>query len=106
MHSKNRTHVREGVKAADQLITLEAEEMQQLLYLAAVGEYKLGDYMSSRARLQVALKDSPDFAQAKNLLQAIEDKMTSDTLVAGGVLAAIAGVSLAVVAGLAAGGRR
>jgi catechol-2,3-dioxygenase len=89
-----------GVKAANQLLTLKADETQQLAYLAAVGEYKLGKLLDARTRLQRIVKLNPDFAQAKNLLQAVEDKMTSDTLVAGGVVAGVVGVTAAVVGGL------
>ena len=100
--------MRLGVKAADQLLTLKAEETQQLLYLAAVGEYKLGKLTEARARLKAALQEHKDFSQGKNLLKAIDDKMTSDTIVAGGVLAAVVGVS-ATVAGVllsGSGGKR
>ena len=106
MHSRDRNHNRLGVKAADQLLKLGAEESRQLLYLASVGEYKLGKYTEARARLKVQLGKDPDSHQAKALLKAIEDKMTNDTIVAGGVVTAVVGVSAAIAAALLSGSKR
>ena len=104
VHSRDRNQMRLGVKAADQLLTLKAEESQQLLYLAAVGEYKLGKLTEARTRLKAALQGNKDFSQGKNLLKAIDDKLTSDTIVAGGVVAAVVGVSVTLAGVLLAGG--
>jgi hypothetical protein len=98
--------MRAGIKAADQLLTLKVDETQQLLFLAAVGEYQLGKLADARARLKVAIANNPDFSQGKNLLQAIEDKMTNDTLMAGGVIAAVVGASAVVAGVLLAGMKR
>jgi cytochrome c-type biogenesis protein CcmH/NrfG len=106
VHARDKNQIRQGVKAADSLLKLGAEESRQLLYLASVGEYKLGKYGDARARLKMCLSKDPDAHQAKRLLQAIEDAMTNDTIVAGGVVAAVVGVSAAVAGVLLSGGRR
>lgn len=111
MHSRDRNQISLGLKAAKQLLTLKVDERQQLQYLAAVAEYKLGKYPEARSRLQQATKENPEFGQGKHLLQAIEDKMTSDTLVAGGVVTAVVGVTAAIAGSLllsggSKGGRR
>jgi mitochondrial fission 1 protein len=106
VHARDRNQIRQGVKAADTLLKLGADEPRQLLYLAAVGEYQLGKFGDARARLKMCLSKDPDAHQAKTLLQAIEDKMTNDTIVAGGVVAAVVGVSAAVASVLLSRGGR
>ena len=48
VHTTDKRHIREGVKAADQLMTLGVDEHRQLSYLAAVGEYKCVVFASLR----------------------------------------------------------
>lgn len=58
--------------------------------------------MEARQRLKTLLETNPEMHQAKTLLDAVDDKLTTDTLVAGGALAvvgAIAGVAIAALAG-------
>ena len=94
-----------GVRAADQLLTLKAaDSQQQLQYLAAVGEFNLGRLSDARNRLQQVVKENPNFSQGKNLLKACEDKLTNDTIAAGGVVAGVVGVSAVVATALLAGG--
>jgi hypothetical protein len=40
VHTSEKRHIQQGVKAADQLMSLGVDEHRQLTYLAAVGEYK------------------------------------------------------------------
>jgi Fis1 C-terminal tetratricopeptide repeat len=106
VHSQNKIHNREGVKAADQLLQLKADEEQQLMYLAAVGTYNLGRMVETRKRLKAVLAKYPEFGQSKTLLEAVEDKLTSDTLLAGGALAAVGGIAAVVVGSILASGSR
>lgn len=105
VHSADRRHQRDGVKAADQLMQLGVDETRQLMYLAAVGEYNLGRVVDARQRLQKVLKEQPDFNQASTLLAAVDDKLTTDTLMAGGAIAAVGAVA-GVVIGILASGKR
>jgi mitochondrial fission 1 protein len=106
VHNTEKRHIRDGVRAADQLISLGVDEHRQLGYLAAVGEYKLGKAVEARQRLKTLLEHHPEFGQAKTLLEAVDDKLTTDTLVAGGTLAAAGAIAGLVVAALVSGGRR
>lgn len=102
VHTNDKRRIREGVKSADRLMQLGVDESRQLTYLAAVGEYKLGKAVEARQRLKTLLETNPEMHQAKTLLDAVDDKLTTDTLVAGGALAvvgAIAGVAIAALAG-------
>lgn len=105
VHSAEKRHQRDGVKAADQMMKLGIDESRQLMYLAAVGEYNLGKVVEARQRLKQLLQEQPDFGQASALLAAVDDKLTTDTLVAGGALATVAAVA-GVVVGLLAAGKR
>ena len=63
---------------------------------------RLGKAVEARQRLKSLLETNPEMHQAKTLLDAVDDKLTTDTLVAGGALAvvgAIAGVAIAALAG-------
>lgn len=93
------------MKAADQLMQLGVDEARQLMYLAAVGEYNLGRVVDARQRLQKLLQEQPDFSQAHNLLAAVDDKLTTDTLMAGGAIAAVGAVA-GVLIGILASGKR
>ena len=104
VHCRDRNQVHLGVRAADQLLTLKADKEQELLYLKAVGQYKLGKLSDARSSLQQSLKSNANFTQGKNLLRVVEDKLTNDTLVAGGAIAGVVGISAAVTAVLLAGG--
>lgn len=84
---------------------LGVDETRQLMYLAAVGEYNLGRVVDARQRLQKVLKEQPDFNQASTLLAAVDDKLTTDTLMAGGAIAAVGAVA-GVVIGILASGKR
>lgn len=75
------------------------------MYLAAVGEYKLGQAVDARQRLIKLLKEQPDFSQARSLLEAVDDKLTTDTLMAGGAIAAVGAVAGLVIGALASGRR-
>lgn len=106
VHTTEKRHIRDGVRAADQLMNLGVDEHRQLMYLAAVGEYKLGKAVEARQRLKALIDHHPEFSQAKTLLEAVDDKLTTDTLVAGGALAAAGAVAGLIVAALVSGGRR
>ena len=106
VHARDQNQVRQGVKAADSLLKLKAEETQQLQYLAAVGEFKLGKYTDARARVRKVLEENPQFGQGKSLLKLIEDKMMQDTAVAGGVIAGVGVVSAAVLGVMLSGSKK
>ena len=75
------------------------------MYLAAVGEYNLGRAVDARQRLKSLLQEQPDFSQANTLLTAVDDKLTSDTLMAGGAIAAVGAVAGIVLGALVSGKR-
>eukprot|EP01025_Chloroclados_australasicus_P016807 TRINITY_DN18595_c0_g1_i1.p2 TRINITY_DN18595_c0_g1~~TRINITY_DN18595_c0_g1_i1.p2 ORF type:complete len:152 (-),score=20.97 TRINITY_DN18595_c0_g1_i1:349-804(-) len=102
VHSTDPKHNQDGVKAATQLFKLQPDEERQMLYLAAVGQYNLGQYIDARKHLKQLLETWPDFSQAETLLAAIDESLMNDTLVAGGALAAIGGVAAVVVGALLA----
>lgn len=102
VHAKSKVHNREGVRAADQLLQLGAEEEQQLRYLAAVGTYKQGALVATRKRLKEILAKFPHCSQAQTLLDAVDDRLTNETLVAGGALAAVGGIAAVVIGGIVA----
>lgn len=62
--------------------------------------------MEARQRLKALLETHPEMHQAQSLLDAVDDKLTTDTLVAGGALAAAGAVAGVLVAALLSGGRR
>lgn len=105
VHSADKRHQRDGVKAADQLMQLGVDEKRQLMYLAAVGEYNLGRVVDARQRLKKLLEEQPDFSQASTLLAAVDDKLTTDTLMAGGAIAAVGAVAGIVLGALVSGKR-
>ena len=75
------------------------------MYLAAVGEYKLGRVVEARQRLKTLLQEQPDFGQARTLIDAVDDKLTTDTLMAGGAIAAVGAVAGIVIGALASARR-
>lgn len=62
--------------------------------------------MEARQRLKTLLEVNPEMHQAQTLLDAVDDKLTTDTLVAGGALAVAGAVAGVIVAALVSGGRR
>lgn len=62
--------------------------------------------MEARQRLKTLLGLHPEMHQAQALLDAVDDKLTTDTLVAGGALAAAGAVAGVLVAALLSGSRR
>jgi hypothetical protein len=62
--------------------------------------------VEARQRLKTLLEMHPEMHQAQALLDAVDDKLTTDTLVAGGALAVVGAVAGIVVAALVSGTRR
>ena len=67
---------------------------------------RLGRAVEARQRLKTLLESHPEMHQAQSLLDAVDDKLTTDTLVAGGALAAAGAVAGVLVAALLSSGRR
>lgn len=74
------------------MLSSESADHRELLYLRAVGHYRLKQYLAARQTLKEILETSPDFRQAQTLLDAAESEIVKDGIVGLSAAAAIIGV--------------
>ncbi|GAQ92054.1 hypothetical protein KFL_009130010 [Klebsormidium nitens] len=108
VHSTREVDVRRGVAMLETMLGRDTSplEKREVLYLLAVGHFRLGDYLQSKTLVEHALEMAPDFRQATTLRKIVEDRIAADGLIGIGLAAAAVGVVGAVIAAAAAGGRR
>mmetsp|Transcript_5554 Transcript_5554/g.9693 ORF Transcript_5554/g.9693 Transcript_5554/m.9693 type:complete len:152 (-) Transcript_5554:386-841(-) len=108
VHSSDLKHVHRGLALArarleSALVTV--ADKRDLQYLAAVGEYRLGQYVESRRLLRQVLQGSPGSRQAQHLLDKVDDIVLKEGVIGISIGAAVVGVGLAVLFGVV-GGRK
>ena len=81
MHCSDKQQIKLGVKAADEACeddalqeTGEEYAKLQLLYLSAVGRYKLGDIGDARAKVRAVLQKDQHNIDASDLFKLIDKK--------------------------------
>ncbi|KAG7671605.1 hypothetical protein Ndes2526B_g09233 [Nannochloris sp. 'desiccata'] len=100
VHSYQKHDASRGLELISALLTSDAAETRELLYLRAVAQFRLRHYLDSRNTLKSLLEQYPDFRQAQALLDAVEHEVVKDGLIGVGAGAAIIGIvaSIAVAA--------
>lgn len=97
VHSRDQQSVRQGLELCTALLSGDAVDRRELLYLRGVGEFRLKHHLAARKSLKELLDEYPEFRQARALLDAVENEIVKDGLIGIGAGAAIVGV----VAGIA-----
>lgn len=97
VHSHKKTDVSRGLELIDALLTSDGTERRELLYLRAVGQFRLKHHLDARKTLKAIMVEYPDFRQAESLLESCEEQIVIDGIVGVGAGAAIIGI----VAGMA-----
>jgi len=100
VHSHEKHDASRGLELISALLTSDAAETRELLYLRAVAQFRLRHHLDSRTTLRSLLEQYPDFRQAQALLDAVEHEIVKDGLIGVGAGAAIIGIvaSIAVAA--------
>jgi fission 1 protein len=70
---------------------------RELVYLRAVGKYRVGKLLEARRQLDELLKVSPDSHQAHQLKQAVEDQIIKEGLVGVGIVGGLLGVGAVIL---------
>ncbi|KAK1402836.1 Mitochondrial fission 1 protein [Heracleum sosnowskyi] len=102
VHSRRPDDVQRGIAMLEASLSSTGSSPQQIrekLYLLAVGYFRSGNYSRSRQLVERCLEIQPDWRQALNLKQAVEDRITKDGAIGIGIAATAAAV---LVGGLAA----
>eukprot|EP00891_Asterochloris_glomerata_P004100 jgi/Astpho2/4100/Aster-x0188 len=84
----------------------EPQQTRDLLYLSALCQYRLGNYMTARSQIQELLKVHPHSRQAKDLLKIVEDQMVKEGLIGMGIGAAVLTGAGIIIGGLLMGRKR
>lgn len=92
MHARTSRDQLRGVDLADAMLHGENADVRELLYLKAVGLYRLKRYLDARTALKEVLELHPEFRQANTLLEACENQIIKEGLIGVGAGAAILGV--------------
>lgn len=98
--SNNHRHQQEGVDTLSALYRDVPAMRRECLYYLSLGSYKVGDYSNARRYIDVLLKGEPENAQAKDLRDLIENKVTRDGLIGIGIAGGVLAVGLGLIGGL------
>lgn len=94
------TDVPRGIQLAELLMDKQDTDPQfkrELVYLRAVGKYRVGKLLEARRQLDELLKVSPDSHQAHQLKQAVEDQIIKEGLVGVGIVGGLLGVGAVIL---------
>ncbi|GMH11455.1 hypothetical protein Nepgr_013296 [Nepenthes gracilis] len=101
VHSRQSEDVQRGIAMLEASLSSASKPLQveERLYLLAVGYYRSGDYSKGRQLVERCLEIAPDWSQAMTLKKAIEDRITKDGVIGIGIAATAVGL---VVGGISA----